>query len=242
MGQIMSVEFAEFPTNMNINLPHSINWFDSDTDCTVAISQPDTDPELWHDYLDAAQQSYRAHGVEDVVNAPAIRDGHDTALFWTVSDRRGRLVGGVRAKGPLRGADDSHAVVEWAGRPGLRLVRKMIDDRAPFGIVEMKTAWVCDERSRAHAVTDLLARTGFHVMTLMEVQFIMATAAQHVLELWKSGGGSVAAIPATPYPDQRYRTKMMWWDRRKLAELSEPQQLSKAMYEVEHISNFLISA
>ena len=238
----MSVEFAEFPATVDIELPQSVSWFDSDTDCTVVISQPATDPELWNRYLDSAQQSYRRHGVEQVVDAPAIRDGHDTALFWTVLDRRGHMVGGVRTKGPLQGADDSHAVVEWAGRRGLDQVRSMIDDRAPFGIVEMKTAWVCDERNRAHAITDLLARTGFHVTTLMDVRYIMATAAQHVLELWKSGGGTVAPIPATPYPDQRYRSKMMWWDRRTLAELSEPQQLSKALVEIRHITSYLTNA
>jgi hypothetical protein len=237
----MSVEYVEYATNIDIHLSENISWFDSDTDCTVIISQPDTDADLWNRYLDAAQQSYRRHGVESVVDASAIRDGHDTALFWSVLDRRGQLVGGVRAKGPLLGADDSHAVVEWAGQPGLAAVRKTIDDRAPFGIVEMKTAWVSDDRNRAHAVTDLLARTGFHVTTLLDVQFIMATAAQHVLELWKSGGGAVAAIPATPYPDERYRTKMMWWDRRTLTSLAEQAQISKAMREVRHISSFLIS-
>lgn len=237
----MSVEYIEYATTIDICLGENISWFDTDTDCTVIISQPDTDPDLWNRYLDAAQQSYRRHGVESVVDASAVRDGQDTALFWSVLDRRGQLVGGLRAKGPLLDADDSHAVVEWAGQPGLATVRKMIDDRAPFGIVEMKTAWVSDDRNRAHAVTDLLARTGFHVTTLLDVQFIMATAAQHVLELWKSGGGTVAAIPATAYPDQRYRTKMMWWDRRTLTSLAESVQVSKAMREIRHISNHLIS-
>lgn len=239
---MMSVEYLEYALSTEIQLSENISWFDADTDCTVVISQPDTDPDLWHRYLDAAQQSYRRHGVEGVVNASAIRDGHDTALFWTVLDRRGGMVGGVRTKGPLLGADDSHAVVEWEDQPALPTIRKMINDRTPFGVVEMKTAWVSDDRNRAHAVTDLLARTGFHVTTLMDVQFIMATAAQHVLELWKSGGGTVAAIPATPYPDHRYRTKMMWWDRRTLSSLAEPEQLSKAVREIRHISNFLIAA
>lgn len=81
----------------------------------MVLSQPDTDPELWNRYLDAAQQSYRRHGVEAVVDAATIRDGADTALFWTVLDRRGNMVGGLRAKAPLSYADDSHAVVEWDG-------------------------------------------------------------------------------------------------------------------------------
>lgn len=191
---MMSVEYVEYETNEDIQLVDNISWWDADTECTVVISQPDTDPELWQRYLEAAQRSYRQYGVEAVVDADAIRDGVDTALFWTVLDRRGEMLGGLRAKGPLRGADDSHAVIEWAGKPGLSTARKMINDRTPFGIVEMKTAWVSDDRRRAHAVTDLLARSGYHVTTLMGVQFIMATAAQHVLELWKSGGGLVAPI------------------------------------------------
>ncbi len=53
------------------------------------------------------------------------------------------MIGGVRAKGPLESAEDSHALVEWAGHPGQAAVRKMINDRVPFGILEMKAAWVC---------------------------------------------------------------------------------------------------
>ena len=55
-------------------------------------------------------------------------------------------------------------------------------------------------------------------MTLLDVQFAMATAAAYVLDRWRSSGGVVASkIPATPYPDERYRTKMMWWDRSSFA-------------------------
>ena len=45
-------------------------------------------------------------------------------------------------------ADDSHAVVEWAGQPGQQAVRDMINDRVPFGVLEMKAAWVIDDPDR----------------------------------------------------------------------------------------------
>ena len=235
----MSVEYVEYESNVDIRFPENIAWFDTDTDCSVVLSQPHTDPELWNRYVDAAEQSYRRHGVEAVVDAAAIRGGADTALFWTVLDRGGNMVGGLRAKAPLGGADDSHAVVEWAGRPGLAMVRKMINDRVPFGVMEMKTAWVSDNRTSQHAITNLLARTAYHATSVMGVQFVMATAAQHVLELWKSGGGVVAPIPATPYPDERYRTKMMWWDRRTMVNHSQPEQITKALREIGEISSTL---
>ena len=39
-------------------------------------------------------------------------------------------------------------------------IRKMIADRIPFGVVEMKSAWVTDERNRNRRLTATLARAG----------------------------------------------------------------------------------
>jgi hypothetical protein len=202
----------------------------------MVISTPELDPELWLDYLRGADASYRRHGVEKALDADAIADGSDTALFWTLVDDDGTLLGGVRGKGPLIDADDSHASVEWAGHEGLAAVRKMIDDRAPFGILEMKSAWTTDDRGRARSVSTALARSGFHAMELMGIQFCMATSAPHVLARWGTSGGVVAPIPAAPYPDERYLTKMMWWDRRTFANHAEPEQVSKILREQAAVS------
>lgn len=217
-------------------LPSGISWWDADAECTLVMSQPSLDRELWRDYLDGAQRSYRKHGVEAALDVDAIRSGADTIAFWATIDRAGRIVGGVRAKGPLQDADDSHAVVEWAGQPGLAAVRKMINDRAPFGILEMKSAWVTDDRDHNPALTRVLARTGFHAMSLFNFQFCMATSAPHVLDRWRSSGGVVASIPATPYPDPRYRTKMMWWNRRDFVNHAEPDQVAKILQEITTIN------
>jgi hypothetical protein len=109
----------------------------------------------------------------------------------------------------------------------------MINDRVPFGILEMKSAWVTDDPDRNRSLTKALARSGFHAMALLDNQFCIATSAGHVLDRWRSSGGLVAsAIPATPYPDERYRTKMMWWDRRTFARYAEPDQVSKIFVEM----------
>ena len=202
----------------------------------MVLSTPDADKTLWTEYLLGAEQSYHRHGVESALDVSAIADGHDTAMFWALVDDAGRVTGGVRAKGPLTGADDSHAVVEWHNHEGLPAVRKMIDDRVPFGILEMKSAWTTDDRTRARQVSKALARSGFHAMELMGIQFCMATSAPHVLERWGTSGGVVAPIPAAPYPDERYRTKMMWWDRRTFAKYAEPEQVSKILREIAVVS------
>ena len=65
----------------------------------------------------------------------------------------------------------------------------------------------------------------------------MATAAAHVLNRWRSSGGVVTAgIPAAPYPDERYQTKMMWWDRRDFVNHAEPEQVVKIIKETRHLT------
>lgn len=232
----MSVPSLEFQTSAAFRMTENISWWDSDSEATMVLSTPDVDPGLWTEYLQGADQSYRRHGVEDALDIAAISDGHDTAMFWAMVDDSGRVTGGVRAIGPLTCADDSHAVVEWENHEGLPAVRKMIDDRVPFGILEMKSAWTTNDRNRARPVSNALARSGFHAMELMGIQFCMATSAPHVLERWGTSGGVVAPIPAAPYPDERYRTKMMWWDRRTFSKLAEPEQVSKILREIAVVS------
>ncbi len=61
-------------------------------------------------------------------------------------------------------------------------------------------------------------------MNLLDIQFIVATAASYVLKRWLSSGGHLASrIPATPYPDHRYQTKLAWWDRSTFANHADPE-------------------
>lgn len=226
----------------SVRLDAGARWWDPDTECTLLLARPADEPERWQEYLAGADYSYRKHGVECALDVDSIRDGSDTVLFFVAIDGNDRIVAGVRAKGPLVDADDSHAVVEWAGQPGLPAVRKMINDRAPFGILEMKSAWVTDEPGHARALTRAIARSGFHAMAVMDIQFCMATAAAYVLDRWKSSGGVVAShIPATPYPDERYATTMMWWDRSTFANHAEPDQVAKILRETAMLRRHSVS-
>lgn len=200
-------------------------WRDQATGCWIAASTPEAEPDLWEQYLDGALHSYRRHGLEWVLDLDAVRDGTDTALFFAAVDPEGRVVGGARVVGPLRSPEDSHALEEWNGSPGRAVLRDMIANRLPFGVVEVKSAWTDCHGYGSGALSRVLARAALPMMTLLGAQFVMATAAAHVLEQWKSSGGVVAArIPATAYPNENYRTKAMWWDRRTIATHAEPEQ------------------
>jgi len=65
---------------------------------------------------------------------------------------------------------------------------------------------------------------------------LRATAATHALNRWRSSGGVVAPIPAAPYPDDRYQTKMIWWDRRDFIRHAEPGQVAKILTEGEQLT------
>lgn len=217
-------------------LRESLEWRDPDLGCTLVVSQPAADPALWSEYAAGAEHSYRKQHVDCALDLEALRTGADTIMFFAVIDDDDRMVAGVRAIGPLRSAEDSHAVIEWAGQPGQEAVRNMINDRVPFGILEMKSAWASDDPDRSHSLTTALARSGFHMMALLDIQFCMATAAAYVLNRWRSSGGVVAGIPATPYPTDCYQTKMMWWNRQDFVNYAKPQQVSKILTETQHLT------
>ncbi len=239
MGDTMTV--AELPrTFISTGVDGALmSWWDADAECTVAIASPSDTDALWQEYLDGAERSYRTHGIGAAIDVDAIRRSGDTTLFWTMLDTTGTVVAGIRAVGPLTSPEETHAVVEWAGQPSLPSVRKMIADRLPFGVVEMKSAWVTDQHNRNRRLSTTLARAGCQVLAVLGVQFCMATCAHHVLARWQSSGGVVAPIRSTPYPDERFRTKLMWWDRRTVARLAAPSQTAKIIAEMADISQCL---
>ncbi|MFE3290969.1 hypothetical protein [Rhodococcus sp. NPDC059234] len=191
--------------------------WDPRSQCRFIAAHPDAEPELWSAYLDGARTGYRKYGAESALEYERMYDGRSTALFFVAIAPDGTVAGGLRAQGPYHNADEAHATVEWSGRPGAAAVQAMIRDRIPFGVVEMKAAWVADGVPRRGELTRSLAGIGCRTTEILDVQFLMATAAEHVLELWESSGGVVAThIPPTPYPDGRYLTRMMWWDRTTL--------------------------
>ncbi len=143
----------DFPLN------EGISWFDSDTNCTIVVSTPSAEPALWADFVDGAVRSYHKHGVERALDMDSLSTRPTPSCSHVAVNDDGKFVGGSRAKGPLESAEESHAIVEWADRPGLRTVRKMLTDRLPFGVMEMKTAWVSDDPSRSRSLSELLART-----------------------------------------------------------------------------------
>ena len=62
----------------------------------------------------------------------------------------------------------------------------MVADRIPFGVLEMKAAWVADGVTHRKALTRSLADAIVWGSDLLDVHFVLATGADHVLDLWAS--------------------------------------------------------
>lgn len=228
----MTVPHTDSGAHAVASLRHSPSCWDPDTECSIVFAHPVVEPQLWRDFVDGAIRSYSSRGVEKALDMQALNSGDDTILFASCVNKAGRVIGGLRAKGPYQSADEAHALQEWSGQPGYDAVKKMITDRLPFGVVEMKTAWVTDDPDRSRQLTFAISRTPLHAMALLDIQFVMATAASYVLKRWLSSGGILASkIAPTPYPDERYDTRLAWWDRSTFANHAEPKQLSLFLAE-----------
>jgi hypothetical protein len=237
----MTVPHTEAPGRNFVSLKNSPSCWDPNSECTIVFARPAIERELWIDYVRGACQSYRKHGVEKALDMDALEYGGDTILFAAVVNDAGRVVAGLRARGPYESADECHALLEWRGQHGEDAVRKMVTDRLPFGVAEMKTAWVTDDPERSRQLTSAISRTPLHAMGLLDIQFIVATAATYVLKRWLSSGGQLATkIPPTPYPDLRYETRLAWWDRRMFANHADPKQLSAYFAEQKELSAQLV--
>ncbi|WP_296390040.1 hypothetical protein [Williamsia sp.] len=204
-------------------LSEPISVFDVASGCNLVLGTPRSAPDLWIEYLDGARRLYAAHGVSAALDHDEVVRGDTTTLFYVAVDSSGVVRGGHRAQGPYLDVRDSHALVEWDGNEGRDELIRAIESRLAFGVVEMKTAWVDPAVGDPGAVSALLARVAIPTMTTTGARFIMATAAEHVLRRWSSSGGRVdKRVADTPYPDQRYRTSLMWWDRETMQRLADP--------------------
>ena len=190
---------------------------------TMVVARPADMPLLWREYLDGARRSYERHGCSAALDYDDVLHGSQTARFYVVRDRAGVIRGGLRIQVIRRSAAQSHALEEWMGQDSQVAVVNAIENRLEGGIAEVKTAWVDETSPIAGAVAAQMSRLAIPVMELENVRYTMATAAEHVLRRWESGGGRVdETIAPSPYPDDRYRTRLMWWDRMSLASMVRP--------------------
>lgn len=193
---------------------------------------PAARPDLWRAYLDGAEQRYRSHGLEWVLDRPNIEDGHDTSLFFVGIDPRDQVVSGLRATGPLRAPSDARLVDEFRASEHLPELVHHLEDWIAEGVVELKTGWVMAHALHRSALGGALARCCVYTMDLLGVRYACGAAAEHSRERWQSSGAHILQdVEAVPFPDTRYRTVVLWWDEADLDRRMLPMQFAHLQHE-----------
>jgi len=83
-----------------------------------------------------------------------------------------------------------------------------------------------------------LARIFIHSMALLDARYAMCTVAAHAVPRWQTTGGVVSsAVAPVTYPDDRYLTKLMWWDSQNYPRLAAAEQLPLVMEEAAQLAN-----
>jgi len=231
----ITIVFKASPSEQLSNAYHRAEigrYFDPSSRCHFVVARPLARPRLWKEYLRGARASYRRYGVESVLEYDNVIDGRSTAVFFAALDGGGRDVGGMRAQGPYLNAREAHALTEWAGRKGSDELRREIAERIPAGVIEMKTGWVLHDVPLREELTSALARIFVHSLLLLGVRYAMGTVAAHAAKRWQTTGGVVSPqVTAVAYPDDRYLTKLMWWDSETYAGLAIAEQLPNLISE-----------
>jgi hypothetical protein len=206
------------------SVPPGTRYYDTQLQCTVLATTPTVSPGLWNEFLDGALRSYTRHGVQDALEYDEIVDGVSTSLFFVAIDSEGDLRGGLRVQGPYTRSDQTHADIEWSSdEAGRSALRAMVADRIPDGVVEMKSVWSDPDAPRTGRPGYLGAVGASLAAAALGARFTLATSAEHAVGPYLDSGAVIAAhIDAVPYPDDRYRTRALWWDRATVRSIADP--------------------
>ncbi|WP_157647243.1 hypothetical protein [Actinomycetospora chiangmaiensis] len=177
------------------------------TEHTMTVSTPVARPDLWESYVAGALEVYSSHGV-----APALELDPDlTSLMFVAHDRHGRVRGGMRSQGPLDHPAEAQALAVWENDATLR---RWLRARLADGLVESKGLWVAPGFEGRRDVVNAFGRAPVYASTILGARHGIGSAARHSERLWTSSGAIVEdGIPAVPYPDDRYLTRLVSWDR-----------------------------
>jgi hypothetical protein len=212
-------------------------YFDPESGRQFLVARPTAQPELWAAYIEGAWLSYRQHGVESAVDYDHVSDGKSTSLFVAAVEYDGRVVGGARVQGPYLQAEQAYALREWAGRTGSDELRTQIAARIDEGVVEIKAVWVDNSAALHEELTTGIARFFVHALMLTKVRYAFCTAASHAVPRWQSSGAVVSAdVQPVAYPDERYRTSVLWWDRRSALRSISAEQRRAILRESEQLN------
>jgi molybdopterin/thiamine biosynthesis adenylyltransferase len=186
-------------------------------------------------YLNEAEGKYRSHGFEGTLRRQELEDGEGVPLFFVGFTPEGEPVVGVRFHGPLEGSHQAFLIEEMAASPEIDDIRALIDKEIRLGALEVKGAW-----SKGTAVTGVrlvaaISRSVTHAMNWLGAEFAIAAVSDTLVAVGSPAGGRMVGTAWVPFPDDRYRTVCVSWERSRTYELSTPPNQQALRREAEEL-------
>ena len=193
-------------------------FVDAATGFDVLIAHPVCHPDAWARYLDGLREVYGAHEVAVAATDPALARGEGVTLFALVTDLDDRAVGGIRYHGPFDLAPAAPLLGEFAESPERDDLRRGLAAVLDPGALEMKGMWSLGRAALGVELSPLLVRTALIALEWLGAERCYATTAERLVVALEgpTGATRVSTVPVA-YPDERYATALVAYDRTSAA-------------------------
>ena len=215
---------------------YGASFVDSASGVRFEGHHPHERPDLWKLYLHEAEGRYRNFGFEGKLHLQELDEGTGVSLFFVGFDPEGNAVAGVRCHGPLDSRHEAFVMQEMGGSPEIDMLGRTIDDEVPLGVVEIKGAWSKGEATTGHRLIEAIARCATHSMNWLGAEHAIAAISDTLLFAGTASGGRMLGEAAVPFPDERYRTVALSWQRSRTLELATPEGRQALRREGEQLS------
>jgi len=192
-------------------------------------------PDLWQLYLDEGEGKYRHHGFEGTLRRKELEEGNGVSLFILGFAADGQAVCGVRFHGPLESSKQAALMEEMVDSPEIDDIGRLIDENIRGGVLEVKGAWSKGEAATGFRQIAAITRSSTHAMNWLGAEFAIAAVSDTLVPLGTPAGGRMFGTYAVPFPDERYRTVAVYWQRSTTYELSTPEHQQAMRMESEQL-------
>ena len=188
-------------------------------------------PDLWRRYLDDAEGKYRSYGFESTLRRRELEEGRGVPLFFVGFAPDGEPVAGLRFHGPLENRWGAALMEELATLPEIDEIGDLIDREVRLGVIEAKGASVLGVRMVA-----TISRMMTHAATWLGAERTIAAVSDQLIPVGKVAGGEVLSRNWVPFPDERYRTYAVTWQRGRTYDLADDENRRALRREAEQLA------
>ncbi len=192
-------------------------------------------PDLWKVYLNEAEGIFRSRGFEGTLRRVELEEGNGVPLFILGFDSDGAAVAGVRFHGPLEGSYQAAIIEEMATSPEISIIHDLIEQEIRLGALEVKGAWSKGASVVGTRLLSAISRSVTHGMNWLGAEFAIAAVSDTLMPVGDVTGAIQVGTEWVPFPDERYRTVAVSWQRGRTYELSTPENQQAYRREAEQL-------